>query len=186
MRIIAGTWRGRHLITPGDDRIRPTSDRVRGAIFNILAHGIDGVELEGAHVIDLFAGSGALGLEALSRGAAHCTFVEADAEARTLLSRNIALLDFDAGSEVLVANATRLGAAGGRQPASLAFLDPPYGKGLAEPALAALADGGWLAPKAVAVVEGKAGDAIAWPSGYDVLDVRRWGDTQAAFARFAG
>jgi 16S rRNA (guanine966-N2)-methyltransferase len=186
VRIIAGTWRGRHLITPNDDRIRPTSDRVRGAIFNILAHGIDGVELAGARVIDLFAGSGALGLEALSRGAAHCLFVETDAEARTLLSRNIALLDFDAASEILAADAARLGPAGGRQPASLAVLDPPYGKGLAEPALTALADGRWLALRAVVVVEGKAGDAIQWPSAYDVLDVRRWGDTQAAFARFTG
>jgi 16S rRNA (guanine966-N2)-methyltransferase len=186
VRIIAGSWRGRSLIAPPDDRIRPTSDRVKGAIFNILAHGIEGVQLDGARVIDLFAGTGALGFEALSRGAAHCVFVENDAEARGLLTRNIALLDFAARCEVLSVDATRLGSARGRQPFTLAFLDPPYGKGLGERTLAALATGAWLAPDAVVVLEESAGTKIAWPTGYDGLDVRRWGDTQAAFARYRG
>ena len=184
MRIIAGSWRGRHLITPADDRIRPTSDRVRGAIFNILTHGVDEFVLEGARVIDLFAGTGALGFEALSRGAAHCIFVEKDSAARTLLSRNIALLDFDASCEILAVDAARLGPAGRRPPCNLAFLDPPYGKGLGERALAALAEGRWLAPGAIIVAEESTGATIAWPAGYEVLDVRRWGDTQAAFARY--
>ena len=186
MRIIAGSWRGRHLITPADDRIRPTSDRVRGAIFNILTHGIDDLALEGAHIIDLFSGTGALGFEALSRGAAHCIFVEKDSAARTLLSRNIALLDFDASCEILAGDATRLAPAGKRPPRNLAFLDPPYGKQLGERVLAVLAEGGWLAREAVVVLEESAGAAIAWPVVYEVLDVRRWGDTQAAFARFKG
>jgi 16S rRNA (guanine966-N2)-methyltransferase len=186
VRIIAGSWRGRHLITPTDDRIRPTSDRVRGAIFNILVHGIDGIEIEGARVIDLFSGTGALGFEALSRGAAHCVFVENDSDARTLLSRNIALLDFDASCEILAVDAARLGPAGKRLPCNLAFLDPPYGKGLGERALTVLAKGGWLAPEAIVVLEENAGAAITWPAGYEALDLRRWGDTQAAFARFRG
>lgn len=186
MRIIAGSWRGRSLIAPPDDRIRPTSDRVKGAIFNILAHNIEGVQLDGARVIDLFAGTGALGFEALSRGAAHCVFVEKDAEARGLLTRNVALLDFAAQSEILAIDATQLGPARGRSPFTLAFLDPPYGKGLGERALAALESGAWLAPDAVVVLEESAGAKIAWPAGYDVLDARRWGDTQAAFARYRG
>lgn len=186
MRIIAGSWRGRPLIVPPHDRIRPTSDRVRGAIFNILLHGIDGVALQGAQVMDVFAGTGALGLEALSRGAAHCVFVEQDAEARALLTRNIALLDLAGASELLAADATHIGPASGRSARTLAFLDPPYGKGLGEHALAALAAEGWLARGAIVVLEEAAGTTIAWPAGYDLLDLRRWGDTQAAFARHRG
>jgi 16S rRNA (guanine966-N2)-methyltransferase len=151
-----------------------------------LTHGIDDFVLEGAHVVDLFAGTGALGFEALSRGAAHCVFVENDSNARTLLSRNVALLDFDASCEVLATDATRLGPAGKRQPCSLAFLDPPYGKGLGEHALSALASGGWLARDAIVVLEEATGAATAWPAEYEALDARRWGDTQAAFARFKG
>lgn len=186
MRIIAGTWRGRHLLTPHDDRIRPTSDRVRGAIFNILMHGIEGAAIEGAQVVDLFAGTGALGLEALSRGAAHCVFVEKDAEARTLLTRNIALLDFDTATKVMAGDATRLPALGNRQACNLAFLDPPYGKGLAARALEGLSEGRWLADGAIVVIEESAGTEFTWPKGYERLDARRWGDTQAAFARFTG
>lgn len=186
MRIIAGTWRGRHIITPRDDRIRPTSDRVRGAIFNILMHGIEGAEIEGARVIDLFAGTGALGLEALSRGAANCVFVERDVDARAVLSRNIALLDFSGVAEIVTGDATRLPHRGSRQACNLAFLDPPYGQGLAMRALGALATAGWLAKGATIVVEEAAEAELCWPEGYARLDARRWGDTQAAFARFTG
>jgi len=186
VRIVAGRLRGRVLAGPKDDRVRPTSDRVRGAIFNILVHGIDGFAFDGAQVIDLFAGTGALGLEALSRGASHCTFVDKDTSARTLIARNIKMLGVDAAAEVLAADAARLGPAGRRSPCNLAFLDPPYGKGLGERALTASAAGGWLAPGAVVVVEERAEAELSWPPGYDVLDVRRWGDTQAAFARYLG
>ena len=186
MRIVAGSLRGRAVLGPQGDDIRPTSDRVRGAIFNILTHGIDGFALDGTHVLDLFAGTGALGLEALSRGAAHCLFVEKDAEARGLIARNIGALGVADAADILAADATRIQPLGQRHPRTLAFLDPPYGKGLGERALAAVAAGGWLAPGAVIVVEERAGTQTRWPAGCDVLDVRRWGATQAAFARFVG
>lgn len=185
MRIVAGTFRGRHLLGPNTDATRPTSDRVRGAIFNILAHADAGASIEGARVLDLFAGTGALGLEALSRGARFCLFVEKHADAHTLIVRNIALLGVVEQAEVKVADASRLGLAQ-RGDFSLVFVDPPYGQGLAEKALAAAADGGWLAPGALAVVEERSNAAIDWPDGFEVMDARRWGDTQALFARYRG
>lgn len=185
MRIVAGTFRGRHLLGPNTDATRPTSDRVRGAIFNILAHTDAGASIEGARVLDLFAGTGALGLEALSRGARFCLFVEKYADARTLIVRNIALLGVAEQAEVKVADASRLGPAQ-RGDFSLVFVDPPYGQGLAEKALAAAADSGWLAPGALAVVEERSSAVIDWPDGFEVMDARRWGDTQALFARYRG
>jgi 16S rRNA (guanine966-N2)-methyltransferase len=185
VRIVAGTLRGRHLLGPNTDAIRPTSDRVRGAIFNILAHANAGVSIEGARVLDLFAGTGALGLEALSRGADFCLFVEKSSEARTLLVRNIALLGLGDQTEVKVADATRLGAAPEGK-FGLVFLDPPYGQGLAEKALTAAASAGWLANNALIVVEERSDSVIDWPNGFEVMDTRRWGDTQALFARYRG
>jgi 16S rRNA (guanine966-N2)-methyltransferase len=185
VRIVAGAFRGRHLLGPNTDTIRPTSDRVRGAIFNILAHTNSGVSIEGARVLDLFAGTGALGLESLSRGARFCLFVEKNADARTLIVRNIALLGAAEQAEVKAADATRLGLAA-KGEFSLAFLDPPYGQGLSEKALAAAASGGWLAPGALAVVEERSDAVIDWPQGFEVMDARRWGDTQALFARYRG
>jgi 16S rRNA (guanine966-N2)-methyltransferase len=182
---VAGTLRGRTLSGPRNDAIRPTSDRVRGAIFNILAHAGSGVSLDGARVLDLFAGTGALGLEALSRGAAFCLFIEKNAQARALIARNIDTLDVADRAEVRPVDAVRLGAAP-REPFAFAFLDPPYNQGLAEKALAATATGGWLAPGALIVVEERSGVAIDWPEGFEVMDVRRWGDTQALFARHRG
>jgi 16S rRNA (guanine966-N2)-methyltransferase len=185
MRIVGGRFRGRALAAPGDSRTRPTSDRVREAVFNILVHGIAGFELEGARVLDLFAGTGALGLEALSRGAAFCLFVEEDAEARALIRRNVEALGLTGVTKIFRRDAADLGAAGRNSGFTLAFLDPPYGLGLAERALASAAVGGWLAPGAVAVIEERKGAAVALPAGYVALDERSWGDTQVLFARFA-
>lgn len=185
MRIVAGSLRGRTLLSPKSDAIRPTSDRVRGAIFNILTHAASDVPIDGARVLDLFAGTGALGLEALSRGAAFCLFVEKSGPARVLIQRNIDALGMGDRAEVRAGDAVKLGAA--QQDAfTLAFLDPPYGQGLAEKALTAAAGGGWLAPGALAVVEERSDVVIEWPDRFEVMDVRRWGDTQALFARYRG
>ncbi len=185
MRIVAGSLRGRTLLSPKSDAIRPTSDRVRGAIFNILTHAASDVPIDGARVLDLFAGTGALGLEALSRGAAFCLFVEKSAAGRVLIQRNIDALGLASRAEVRAADVTKLGSAP-REAFTLAFLDPPYGQGLAEKALTAAAGGGWLAPGALAVVEERSDAAIDWPEGFEVMDARRWGDTQVLFARYRG
>ncbi len=185
MRIVAGSLRGRTLIGPKTSTTRPTSDRVRGAIFNILAHGTTDVSIDGSRVLDLFAGTGALGLEALSRGAAFCLFVEKSAPARALIERNIDALGVGSRAELRAADVMKLGPAL-RAAFTLAFLDPPYGQGLAETALAVATKGGWLAPGALAVIEERSDVAIDWPDGFEVKDVRRWGDTQALFARYRG
>jgi 16S rRNA (guanine966-N2)-methyltransferase len=186
MRIVGGQFRGRPLVGPGDDRTRPTSDRVREAIFNILAHGIAEFELDGAKVLDLFAGTGALGVEALSRGAAYCLFVEQEVEARALIRRNVEALGLTGVTKIFRRDATELGPAGRNGGFTLAFVDPPYGQGLAERALGAAAAGGWLAPGAIAVIEEHKGTAIALPAGFVQLDRRTWGDTEATFARWGG
>jgi 16S rRNA (guanine966-N2)-methyltransferase len=186
MRIVAGRFRGRALIAPEGARTRPTSDRVREAVFNILEHGIDGFGMAGVRVLDLFAGTGALGLEALSRGAAFCLFVEEDAAARGLIRRNIEALGLTGNTKVFRRNAADLGAAGHRGGFGLAFLDPPYERGLASRALASAAAGGWLAVGAVAVVEESRRASVALPPGFAALEQRSWGDTQALFVRFLG
>jgi 16S rRNA (guanine966-N2)-methyltransferase len=140
--------------------------------------------LEGAKVLDLFAGTGALGLEALSRGASFCLFVEEGAEARALIRRNVEALGLTGVTKIFRRDATDLGPAGNRGGATLVFLDPPYGKGLAERALASAARGGWLAPGAVAVIEERKGAALTLPAGFTAIDQRRWGDTEGYFARF--
>lgn len=183
MRIVGGALRGRALVTPSSIAIRPTSDRLRESIFDILAHRFDDPVSEAA-VIDLFAGSGALGFEALSRGAARALFVDDGAEARALLRANIASLGLGGVTRVFRRDATKLGAAPTGETFSLAFLDPPYGKDLAPPALAALIDGGWLAPGALVVVEESARAAIEPPPPLARVDERRYGDTQIAFLRF--
>ena len=186
MRIVGGQFRGRPLAAPGDDRTRPTSDRVREAVFNILEHGIADFELRGAKVLDVFAGTGALGLEALSRGATFCLFVEEEAEARALIRRNVEALGLTGVTKIFRRDATDLGPAGRNDGFTLAFLDPPYGLGLAEQALTSAAVGGWLAPGAVAVIEQRKGTAIVLPAGYTQLDRRAWGDTEVTFARWSG
>src|SRR5262245_28327832 len=164
MRIVAGRLRGRPLAAPDDARTRPTSDRVREAVFNILEHGIADFALAGLRVLDLFAGTGALGLEALSRGAAFCLFVEEDAAARGLIRRNIEALGLTGVTKVFRRNATDLGPAGNRGGFGLVFLDPPYEHGLAPRALASAAAGGWLRSGAIAVIEDSKRASIALPA----------------------
>lgn len=183
MRVVAGRFRGRALVAPDDMSIRPTSDRVRESVFNILAHGVEDFTLAGARVIDLFAGTGALGIEAVSRGAAFCLFVEEAAEARALIRRNVEALGLTGETRIFRRDATDLGPAGNMEPYGLAFLDPPYGKGLGEKALAGLVDGNWLKPGAICVLEEKAGLALSLPSGLEQLDSRSWGETEVRFLR---
>jgi 16S rRNA (guanine966-N2)-methyltransferase len=183
MRIVGGRFKGRALKGPSSQAIRPTSDRLRESLFNILAHAHDGA-VEGARVIDLYAGTGALGLEALSRGAAAALFVDDGSEARALLRANIEALGVGGVTRIFRRDARKLGAAPPGTSFTLAFLDPPYGRGLAEPALQALANGGWLAPGALVVVEEEAAAALALPDGLARIDRRAAGDTQLVFARF--
>src|ERR671931_2804251 len=152
MRIVGGHLRGRTLAAPKSQAIRPTADRLREALFNILLHAY-GDPVSGARVLDLFAGTGALGLEALSRDAAFALFVDNGAEARALLRENIAALGLGGAARVFRRDAAKLGAAHPLAPFSLAFLDPPYGRSLAEAALASARAGGWLIPGALAGVE---------------------------------
>jgi 16S rRNA (guanine966-N2)-methyltransferase len=186
MRIVAGKFRGRAIASPEHDGLRPTSDRVRESVFNILAHGIDDFDLQGARVMDLFAGTGALGLEALSRGAAYCLFVEDDTDARALIRTNVEALGLTGETRIFRRDATDLGPAGAKDSFTLAFLDPPYGKGLGEKALAILASGKWLVPGAIAVLEERAGTAVVIPPSYDLLDCRTYGDTEIRFLRLRG
>ena len=183
MRVVAGRFRGRALVAPDDMSIRPTSDRVRESVFNILAHGVEDFTLAGARVIDLFAGTGALGIEAVSRGAAFCLFVEEAADARALIRRNVEALGLTGETRIFRRDATDLGPAGNMEPYGLAFLDPPYDKGLGEKALAGLVDGNWLKPGAICVLEEKAGLALSLPSGLEQIDSRSWGETEVRFLR---
>lgn len=186
MRVVGGKLRGRNLATPSDDAIRPTSDRVREAIFNWLLHGDPVAKIDGGRVIDLFAGTGAMGIEALSRGAQFCLFVEDAAEARGLIRRNIEAFGLTGATKLWRRDATDLGPAGNMAPYDVAFLDPPYGKGLGERALTALAEGGWLVPDALCVLEERKDVAIDVPGAYEIVDQRTWGDTQALLLRFKG
>lgn len=185
MRVVAGRFGGRPLATPANRAIRPTSDRVREAVFNILAHGAPAVEIEGCRVIDLFAGTGALGVEALSRGAAFCLFVEEDAEARGLIRRNVEAFGLTGTTKIFRRDATQLGLGAGHGPFDLAFLDPPYGKGLAERALTSLEDG-WLRSGAVAVVEEAAGAEVLFSPRFTPIDERNYGETRIVFLRHDG
>jgi 16S rRNA (guanine966-N2)-methyltransferase len=178
MRVTGGTFRGRALAEPSDNRVRPTSDKVRQAIFNILAHNDFGFELEGAKVVDLFAGTGALGIEALSRGAAFCMFVDDSAESRALIRRNVEALNLTGATKIWRRDARDLGplGAGAGGPFDLAFLDAPYRKGLTAPALASLRAGGWLTADGLAIAEAAEDEPVA-PDGYRLLDRRSYGET---------
>ena len=184
MRIVGGALRGRALATPQSQNVRPTSDRLRESIFDILAHGYAGA-LEGAVVVDLFAGTGAMGLEALSRGAARALFIDDGAEARALLRQNIETLGLGGVTRVFRRDATKLGLAPPGEGFTLAFLDPPYGKGLAPRALAELLRGNWLAPGALVIVEEAASAEFDAPEGFSLADARRYGDTQIVILRRA-
>jgi|SRR5262249_14735014 len=182
MRIVGGRLGGRTLASPRSQAIRPTADRLRESLFNILIHAY-GDPVTGARVLDLFAGTGALGLEALSRGAAFALFVDDAAEARALLRENIAALGLGGVTRIFRRDATRLGPAHPVEPFSLVFLDPPYGKSLAEKALASARDGGWLARGALVVVEEAADAAFAAPEGFEDVERRRYDDTEVVFLR---
>jgi len=184
MRVVGGSLRGRALAAPKTQDIRPTADRLREALFNILVHAY-GDPVAGARVLDLFAGTGALGIEALSRGAAFALFVDDGAEARALLRENIATLGLGGVSRVFRRDATKLGPAHPVEPFSLVFLDPPYGQGLAEKALASARAGGWLTPDALIVVEEAAKAVFAAPEGFNELERRRYDDTEFILLRLA-
>jgi 16S rRNA (guanine966-N2)-methyltransferase len=185
MRIVGGHLRGRTLAAPKSQAIRPTADRLRESLFNILLHAC-GDPISGARVLDLFAGTGALGLEALSRGAAFTLFVDDGAEARALLRENVTALGLGGVTRIFRRDATRLGAAHPVEPFTLAFLDPPYGQGLAEKALASALTGGWLVPEALVVVEEAAKAAFAAPDGFDELERRVYDDTALIILRLRG
>ncbi|WP_372837531.1 16S rRNA (guanine(966)-N(2))-methyltransferase RsmD [Phaeovulum sp.] len=187
MRIIGGNARGLKLAEVGEGdplaHLRPTSDRVRESIFNLLVNGTHGNPIPGARVLDLFAGTGALGLEALSRGAAHATFVDSGTAARGLLRQNIERMRANDTTEIWRHDACNMGENRGPR-YDLVFLDPPYESGLGERALASLSVGGWLRPGAMVVWE--EGIVAAPPPGFDLLDQRRYGGTIVTLLRASG
>ncbi len=184
MRIVAGRFKGRNLTGPSSMTVRPTSDRVRESLFNVLAHGYDD-PITGARVLDLFAGTGALGLEALSRGAAHVLFVDDSVEGRGLIRANVETLGAAGMTKVFRRDATKLGAVHPNKPFSLVFCDPPYGKCLGEQALDSALSGGWLTPDALIVVEENVEVDFKLPDGLEELEKRVYGDTQVVFAKLA-
>lgn len=186
MRIVSGEFRGKTLAAPSGEATRPTSDRARQAIFNILEHAAWSPGPRDARVIDLFAGSGALGFEALSRGAAFCLFVETDEAARGAIRENVEAMGLFGRTRVHRRDATQLGQRPGADgPAfDLAFLDPPYAKGLGDVALAKLAEGGWLTPGAIVIFERGAAEPAPEVAGFTALDVRDYGAARVHFLRF--
>ena len=184
MRIVGGEFRGRALKSPSSQAIRPTSDRLRESVFNILAHAY-GNPVAGARVLDLFAGTGALGCEALSRGAKFALFVDEGAEARGLIRANVEALSLTGVTKIFRRDASKMGEIGALAPFDLAFCDPPYGKGLAEKSIAGARDGKWLAPSALIVVEEAAKAAFRTPEGFEELERRQYGDTEIAILRLA-
>ncbi|MFC0217840.1 16S rRNA (guanine966-N2)-methyltransferase [Pseudochelatococcus lubricantis] len=182
MRIVAGRFKGRALTTPKSDAIRPTSDRVRETIFNVLAHAY-GDPVTGARVLDLFAGTGAMALEAISRGAAFALLVDDGAEARAVIRTNTDALGVGGLTRIYRRDATKLGEAKPLEPFSLVFCDPPYGRGLAEKALTAAREGGWLTDDALVVVEEASDAAFVFPEGFEKLETRDYGDTRLSVGR---
>ena len=182
MRVVGGRLKGRNLASPSSREIRPTADRLRESVFNILVHAYDD-PIADARVLDLFAGTGALGLEAISRGAKFALFVDNGAEARALLRNNVEALGLGGVTKVFRRDATNLGPAHPVEPFALAFLDPPYAKGLADKALASLRDGGWLVPSALVVVEEAKAAEFKAPDGFEELERRAYDDTEFTFLR---
>lgn len=182
MRIVGGAFRGRRLEVPEGRDIRPTSDRAREAAFNILVHGF-AIEWEEASVLDVFAGTGAMGLEALSRGAAHATFIDNDGLAIRCIHQNAGVVGAAREISVLKLDATKLPPPPlvAQAPCGLAFLDPPYGSALVVPALAGLAARGWIGPKSLCVVEVGAKETFKAPDGFAALDDRRYGAARVLF-----
>ena len=184
MRVVGGRLKGRNIASPASTAIRPTQDRLRESLFNILVHAYAN-PIDGARVLDLFAGTGALGIEAVSRGAKFALFVDNGAEARALLRNNVEALGLGGVTKVYRRDATHLGPAHPMEPFSLVFLDPPYGKGLADQALTSLREGGWLVPDALVVVEEATAAAFAAPDCYDELERRAYDDTEFVLLRSA-
>jgi len=184
MRVTGGKLGGRRLVAPDDARVRPTSDRTRQAIFNILEHRDFniGFSVENTAVADLFAGTGALGIEALSRGARFCLLVDDSAESRALQRENIEALGLTGATKIWRRDATDLGplGAGAGGPFDLVFLDPPYRMNLIAPALNCLREGGWLARHALLVAETSKGEVFD-AAGFEKLDIRDYGETEIAF-----
>jgi 16S rRNA (guanine966-N2)-methyltransferase len=184
MRVIGGKHRGRTLLVPEGREVRPTSARAREALFDILTHGrlSDGPAFEDALVLDAFAGTGAFGLEALSRGARRVTFMEKDRGVRALLQQNVDALGETQQAAILSADATHPPRASGAS--SLAFLDPPYREDLAAPALKALAAMGWFAQDAIVIVELAAREDVDLPPGFELIEERRYGAAKFVFLRY--
>jgi 16S rRNA (guanine966-N2)-methyltransferase len=183
LKIVGGKHRGRALMAPEGDATRPTASRAREALFNILMHAKWREPLLEARVLDAFAGTGALGLEALSRGAAHVTFLDSDVKAVRLIGENVARLGETGAAKVVRGDAMR--PPPGRDPCDLVFLDPPYRSGHAAPALAALAAAGWVAPGAVVTVELAHNEDIVPPAGFEAIDERRYGAAKIVILRRA-
>lgn len=182
MRVVGGALKGRRLATPKSDAIRPTTDRARESLFNILEHAYPG-SIEGARVLDLFSGTGALGIEAISRGAAYCLFVEQDIAARALIRENVEALGLQGCTRIFRRDATHMGPIGTMQPFWLVFADPPYGKGLGEKAVASLLAGGWLEKGALVVVEETASNPFQLPEGLTLLDRRIYASSSLSICR---
>jgi len=183
MRVVAGKFKGRILQAPSGHSTRPTSQRAREALFNVLQHGHFGVELIGARVLDLFAGSGALGIEALSRGAEYCIFIDDALPARAALRHNIDTLGLGGQSRIFRRDAAKLTPAGNLGAFDIIFADPPYDKHLGEAALASILKGGWLKPDGIFVLEERKTAEIAVPEGIEVLDQRNHGEAQVLILR---
>jgi 16S rRNA (guanine966-N2)-methyltransferase len=182
MRVVGGRLRGRAIVAPQSQAIRPTADRLRETLFNILIHRYAGA-IENARVLDLFSGTGALGIEAISRGAGFVLFVDEGAEARALLRENVEALGLGGVSRVFRRDATNLGHVHPLEPFTLAFLDPPYGKGLAEKAMVSARDGGWLRPGALVIVEEAVASKFAAPEGYEEIERRAQSESELIFLR---
>ncbi len=182
MRVVGGRLRSRPLAGPKSDAVRPTSNRLREALFNVLTHAY-GDPVTGARVLDLFAGSGALGIEAISRGAAYTLFVDEGVEARALLRDNVESLGLGGVTRIFRRDATKLGPAHPVEPFDLVLLDPPYGRCLAEKALVSAREGGWLKPQALIVVEEAADAGFVAPDGFEELERRTYDDTEFVFLR---
>ncbi|WP_438851168.1 16S rRNA (guanine(966)-N(2))-methyltransferase RsmD [Brevundimonas nasdae] len=185
MRIVAGSLKGRAIVAPEGRNTRPTSDRARQAVFNVLEHASWAEPLHGARVIDLYAGSGALGFEAVSRGAAFCLFVEIEDEARGAIRENADAYGLMGRTRVHRRSATDLGVRPGSagEAFDIAFLDPPYAKGLGEQTLLRLTEGNWLKPGAIVVFERGSDEPDIDTPGYERLDARDYGAARVLFLR---
>ncbi|WP_310621116.1 16S rRNA (guanine(966)-N(2))-methyltransferase RsmD [Flexibacterium corallicola] len=183
MRIVGGKFKGTALATPKTQATRPTTDRMRETIFNILAHSYDN-PMNDARVLDLFAGTGALGLEAMSRGGRYCTFVEEAVEARGLIRRNIESTGLMGATRILRRDATNLGQTGTIEPFDLVFLDPPYLQGLGEKALHAAASGGWLQNNAICVWEESTKASTSIPDSFELIEQRTTGESLISVLKY--